>query len=582
MVFAAATMLAWTWGTWPDLLIDFGRDLYIAWRIVEGEVLYRDLGYFNGPLSPYLNAAWLALFGEGLRWLVLLNLLVAIAAAAMLYALLVTIADRWAATVALLVFVLLFSSIQLLPVANYNFLTPYSHEITHGLALSLLGLWAIGRHRATGKTRWVAVSGAAMGLAFLTKVEIFVAGSAGTGLALLFAIGDRTRSAGFPAGVRLGLTFAVAAVVPVAAAWLTLSTQMSPGDAFRGTLGAWTHLFNREAAELDFYRRGMGLLNPRHSITSMGGGFGIYLLVIVAILALSHLLGRLRLWAPLLAVGGFVLGGAGLWLGIERSTLMAIGRPLPVAVVLIGLALLIYWWRMPRGHPERLSVELALSFCAFALALLGKMILNARIFHYGFVLALPATMLTVVALMAWFPRVVTRTSPQRLVWRACLLGAITAVVIGHLQLASDWKETRTVAIGQGQDRLLVDRRSARLAADVAGAVRARLPAEGTFAVLPQGALLNYLLRRANPTGFVQFLPPEFLFFGERRILEAFQARPPDAIVVVSMDISGYGVGQFGEGYARDFWQWVQSNYQPAVRLGGAALPAQLLLPIPPD
>ena len=38
----AAAMVAWTWGTWPDLLIDFGRDLYVAWRIAEGETLYRD------------------------------------------------------------------------------------------------------------------------------------------------------------------------------------------------------------------------------------------------------------------------------------------------------------------------------------------------------------------------------------------------------------------------------------------------------------------------------------------------------------------------------------------------------------
>ena len=87
-------MVTWTWETWPDLLIDFGRDLYVAWRIAEGEILYRDLGYFNGPLSPYLNAAWLSLLGEGIRQLVVLNLLVGISTAVMLYALLVEIADR--------------------------------------------------------------------------------------------------------------------------------------------------------------------------------------------------------------------------------------------------------------------------------------------------------------------------------------------------------------------------------------------------------------------------------------------------------------------------------------------------------
>ena len=579
---AAAAMVAWTWGTWPDLLIDFGRDLYVAWRIAEGEVLYRDLGYFNGPLSPYLNAAWLSLLGEGIHWLILMNLLVGTATAVMLYALLVSIADRWAATVALLVFALLFSSIQLLPVANYNFLTPYSHEMTHGLALSLLGLWSIGRYRGTGAARWVAVGGAAVGLAFLTKVEIFAAGAAGTGLALLFAIADRTRSAGLTGGARLGLTFAVAAVLPVAAAWLALSTQMSPHDAAGGVLGGWTHLLNHEAVELDFYRRGMGLLDPRHSIELMLGGLGVYLLVIAVILAISHLLGRLGLWAPLLAGSAFVLGGVGVWFGLGRSAVWAVGRPLPIAVALIGLALLIYWWRIPRDDPERPSVELALSLCAFALVLLGKMILNTRIFHYGFVLAMPATMLTVVALMTWLPRVAARAPARRSVWRAGLLGAITAVVILHLQIAGNWMEKRTVTIGQGPDRFTVDSRSARLFTDVAAAVQARLPLDGTFAVLPQGALLNYLLRRANPTGFVQLVPPEILFFGEERILEAFRARPPDAIVFLSVDTSGYGVGQFGDGYARELSQWVESHYRFASKLGGGRLSARLLLPDPGD
>jgi len=35
---AAGAMLRWTWGTWPDVLVDFGRELYVAWRLAEGEV----------------------------------------------------------------------------------------------------------------------------------------------------------------------------------------------------------------------------------------------------------------------------------------------------------------------------------------------------------------------------------------------------------------------------------------------------------------------------------------------------------------------------------------------------------------
>ena len=51
-VAVGAAMLAWTWGTWPDVLVDFGGELYVPWRLAEGDVLYRDVAYFTGPLSP--------------------------------------------------------------------------------------------------------------------------------------------------------------------------------------------------------------------------------------------------------------------------------------------------------------------------------------------------------------------------------------------------------------------------------------------------------------------------------------------------------------------------------------------------
>src|SRR5258705_2739607 len=69
-------MLAWSWGTWPDVMVDFGRELYVAWRLANGQRLYADLAYFNGPLSPYVNGLWFRLFGASLRTLVAANIVV--------------------------------------------------------------------------------------------------------------------------------------------------------------------------------------------------------------------------------------------------------------------------------------------------------------------------------------------------------------------------------------------------------------------------------------------------------------------------------------------------------------------------
>ena len=53
LVLLALAMLWWTWGRWPDVLVDFGRELYVPWRLASGDVLYRDVAYLNGPLSAY-------------------------------------------------------------------------------------------------------------------------------------------------------------------------------------------------------------------------------------------------------------------------------------------------------------------------------------------------------------------------------------------------------------------------------------------------------------------------------------------------------------------------------------------------
>src|SRR5262245_21210399 len=53
---AAVITLARTWDTWPDPVVDFGRELYLAWQVAEGRTLYVDLTHFSGPLSVELNA----------------------------------------------------------------------------------------------------------------------------------------------------------------------------------------------------------------------------------------------------------------------------------------------------------------------------------------------------------------------------------------------------------------------------------------------------------------------------------------------------------------------------------------------
>src|SRR6267143_849713 len=51
-----AAGLAASWQRWGNPLVDSGRELNVPLRLVNGEMLYSDVGYIYGPFSPYLNA----------------------------------------------------------------------------------------------------------------------------------------------------------------------------------------------------------------------------------------------------------------------------------------------------------------------------------------------------------------------------------------------------------------------------------------------------------------------------------------------------------------------------------------------
>src|SRR5689334_24947754 len=105
LLLAAGIALAlWTWARWGDLQVDWGREVYLAWRVSQGEALYRDVAYYAGPLSPWINALWFKLFGAGIWTLYVANLCLVALDTALVYALVRRLADTFTATLAGLVF----------------------------------------------------------------------------------------------------------------------------------------------------------------------------------------------------------------------------------------------------------------------------------------------------------------------------------------------------------------------------------------------------------------------------------------------------------------------------------------------
>ena len=175
---AAITLLVLGWRRWTHVMIDYGRELYVPWRLSLGEVLYRDVAYFNGPLSPYLNGTLFRAVGPSYIALAILNIILLTITLWLVYRLLADLADRLTAVIGGLLFLVIFALADLTRTGNYNFVTPYSHEMTHGSLLGLATLLVLVNflRKPSRESPWV--MGLLLGLVFLTKAEFLLAAGA--------------------------------------------------------------------------------------------------------------------------------------------------------------------------------------------------------------------------------------------------------------------------------------------------------------------------------------------------------------------------------------------------------------------
>lgn len=564
MVAAAfVAMAAVSWRKWPDPLIDFGLQLYLPWRIDHGAVLYRDLHYLaGGPLSQYFNALLFKIFGVSFRTLIFANLAITAALVILIYRRFLAAADRWTATTICLGIVLVFAFNEYQAIGNYNYIAPYSHELFHGVALSILAIAFLSDWIGKQNLRCAIAAGFCSGLVFLTKPEVFLALAAAAAAAFALFYITRRR---WGLVVKSGAVFLAGAVIPGLGFFLYFLSVEDWRASLYSAAFAWAPLWLTPVAQNHFYLWCTGFDTPVSHLREMA----IHVFCVALLIALYARLfqretglgakrtTRLVLMIPLLAAAAWFN-----WLNC--------GASLP----LLGVAASGLLFR----HYQKLSLEREMAFpClwnVFGLVLLAKLGLFCRVWHYGFALAMPAAV-TAIFLLFWLLPVLLEKKydvdpqPFRLaVWLSLLIG------FGVLVRDSEsWYTTKNLAVGQGGDRIVAfDPRlnpagaSMRLALEW---IEKNVPRDGTLAVLPEGTTINYLSRRVNPTPCLDWTPTVLSAFSQAGMTAAFEKSPPDYICLVERDTSEFGIGYFGHSpdYGVALMQWIGENYQPVCLIG---------------
>jgi hypothetical protein len=569
-------LAVWSWRKGANVVADFGRELYTPWQLASGKVLYRDVASIFGPLSQYLNALVFRFAGVSVSSLLVANLLWIAITTALVYDFFKRSTDTLAAILVAAVFLCPFAFGHLDFFGNFNYLTPYAHEATHGVFLSIAAIWSLTRFVSSRKHWLAGLSGFCLGLTFLTKPEISLAALAATVAGWVLA----TRIERFPGPdarrtlLVSVLCFALAALLPAVAFVTYFATHMTLSDAAWFTLSAWTSLSAAVVTSSTYYLESSGLDRP---------GLNSVLMVLSAIAALVFvaLVAAVDRWTT--ESGGRTVIACG---SIALVLLLVFAnRPLIVFHFARGYPLLVLMACLLLGRgmvaiqedPALAARRLYLAvWSVFALMLLGKISLYSRLQHYGFYMAMPATLLLIAIGVHVLPAQLQRRWRGGLVMRWSMAATAVILMVASFLWSNIAYARKTYQIGDGEDMLLTWNPGFReWGATVNGAIQEiddLAPPEATLAVLPEGASLNYWTRRPNSIPYINLMPPELTAFGEARVLEALRSQSPDYVVLLHKDMREYGVPLFGESlqYGSRIVEWVRANYVLVRSVGGEA------------
>jgi hypothetical protein len=558
-VFAVVTALSWR--KWPDILVDFGMQLYLPWRISEGDVLYRDVLYLvGGPLSQYFNALLFEIFGVSFRTLIFANLAITAGMLVLVYRRFLAVADRLTATMICLGIVLVFAFQHSVPVGNYNYVTPYCHEVFHGLVLSIVVVTWLSDWVEKRQIRFAVAAGFGSGLVFLTKPDVSLALVVCVAAAFYVVVFSHQRT-GFAA--KSLVAFSLSGLVPLLAFFALFLRVEDWRASARSVVSAWVPLWHTSITRDPFYQWCLGLDTPLLHLEKMAAHF-IFVVMMTAIYALAFRYGmesRFKwvkpswlVW-PLLVAPLLILGMVLSWVDC--------GRSLPL-LGLSACALLAVNYKKAAPGPAAIF---PLLWNVFGLVLLAKLGFFTRIWHYGFVLAMPAFAGAVYLFVWLLPLLLEqkyRVRPHLFRLTACLVLLIGFV---HLFLRSEsYYLRKNTPVGHGGDKIMTYGSSVNPFHDnvqlALSWIQKNVPPDATLAVLPEGAMINYLSRHVNPTPFPVWLPPEMEAFGQTNMTVAFQKHSPDYVVLLERSTVEYGVGYFGyyPRYGTRLMQWIEDHY----------------------
>ncbi len=536
----------WAGGRWLSPIGDAGFSWSLAYRLGQGELLYRDIYFVYGPLTPYLLALTGRPFGFSSLWYLLASWIPAIAAAWLLLECgrrCLSIAGNFAVLMLVLGFALF------APGAGHLVL-PYYAGVVQALAFGLGAILLIPTGPSAGARPFTA--GLVAGLAFACKPEVGVAALAG----LLFAaLSGLPRPLSWMCRVAAGFGAVAAAVFGFALSCDSLAS-------LRWNSHLWP-LNLAPPAELNgLFRSVAGVADPRWPLVLRSAAFRL-LLLLAELTAVAMLLARERSgkrWLPLASLAAALA----IWFAVEREDLWHPSNALCLSMLASFLVAALAFLRRSTEHRPFLVAlgvfaGLAGSRAAFSTVVSGSYDGPA---HFVEMAA------WVVLLTVLLPPILTGGGAAEPWARRLLVGMLVVV-------AAPWawngieslRAPSRIPLETLRGRIFLEPAEARLFRVIGSQIR---PGQRVL-VLPEASAVDALFGARSVSPFLHLLPGWLNESAERALIARFDQAPPDVVVLFERPTEEYGIDPFGRGFGVLLSQWCEQHYAVAARAPGGVV-----------
>ncbi len=536
-------------GKWSDAIVDSGIEWAYADALWRGGLLYRDVVYWFGPLTPYFQAAVFSVFGSSFAGLAMAGVATSILVLAALF---VALRRVTSARDAGLVTALAIPALLFMPNGGGSIIG-MGYRIWHPAAFTLFAVSLASRPpRGSPRLRSVLV-GLACGLAALSRTEWGLIAVAGTTTAFLLSRRRPVREAVGTACVAL-VVFAIG--IGVFVLWAGPDSVLGDGHVLLTGVSPETRRFLVEFSGIRRWPRGLAEL-----VYSSAAWVGAVLVTAWVVLRRTG-----RPAARRLAAGSalvlFALALSAMFGGVAGASLFS-AAPL-VCVTAVGVGA----WR--RGRPRGAALA--------AFGLVGVLASHRRPFHitdsayvgppllFAFVCAAG-----LLGLLSAFPR---KAGDRRRLRLGYSVGLAALTCLAFVGRATQYLQDERVPIPGTGGMLSASSGQALEIAAMVDAIRNRTRPGDGLVVLPEGQVLNQLAGRSDPLRYKLLIPGYLTADNEPEVLRALERRPPRALVIWPRSTDEYGPGQFGVDYGRRIFRWVEENYEGPIfptRHGSARL-----------